>query len=146
MEHVFTDMLTRIERQCAKLPDLTENPRDPLSERQPALAALLRNAMIGNKTSGNSARKALQVPVSQGRLAIKGNGHNCLQVNGFSLRANTTVGPLARDALERLCKYICRPAIAASRLEAVDDHNISIPLKNEWPGASSPCWCHRGIW
>ncbi len=114
MEQVFTDMLTRIERQCAKLPDPTENPRDPLSERQPALAALLRNAMLGNKTGGNSGRKALRVPAGQGPLAIKGTGHNCLQANGFSLHANTTVGPLARDALERLCKYLCRPAIAAS--------------------------------
>ena len=134
VEHVFADMLTRIERQCAKLPDPTENPQDPLRERQPALAALLRNAMLGNKTNGNSARKALRVSPGQGPLAIKGSGHNCLQANGFSLHANTTVGPLARDALERLCKYICRPAIAASRLEAVDDHNIRIHLKNEWAG------------
>ncbi len=61
MEQVFADRLSRIERQCAKLPDPTENPQDPLSERKRALAALLRNAMLGNKTGGNSGRKALRV-------------------------------------------------------------------------------------
>jgi len=29
------------------------------------------------------------------------------------LHANTTVGPLARESLEKLCKYVCRPAMAA---------------------------------
>lgn len=51
---------------------------------------------------------------------------------GYSLHANTRVGELARDQLERLVRYVCRPAIAAGRIEAVDDDNVRITLKTTW--------------
>ncbi len=98
------------------LPDPTENPTDTLAERDPALAALFRSAMLGHRSDGKDAGKPQRVEFGKGALAIKPKGNNCVQSLGFSLHANTTVAPLARDSLEKLCKYICRPAIAESRL------------------------------
>ena len=59
---------------------------------------------------------------------------------GYSLHANTRVGEwgfayaarLEREQLERLVRYVCRPAIAAGRIEAVDDDNVRITLKTTW--------------
>jgi hypothetical protein len=53
---------------------------------------------------------------------------------GFSLHANTRVGELNRSGLEKLCRYVCRPAVAAHRVEETADGKIRITLKNEWAG------------
>ncbi len=57
------------------------------------------------------------------------------------IRTLTDVGACLADAGLRgasvvcgLAEQACRPAIAASQLEAADDHNILIHLKNEWAG------------
>ena len=44
------------------------------------------------------------------------------------------MGALARAGLEKLAQYLCRPALAAHRIERVDADNIRISLKNEWRG------------
>ena len=41
---------------------------------------------------------------------------------------------LARGDLEKLLRHVCRPAIAAHRLERLDAETIRISLKNEWSG------------
>jgi len=75
--------------------------------------------MLGNQADGKDAGKRQRVEFGNGLAHIKPHGRNGCQANGYSLHANTTVGPQAREALEKLCKYVCRPAIAASRLEQV---------------------------
>lgn len=135
VEAVFADALRRIDRQFVRLlGDPDEEPRDHLRQRDPALAALFRNAMLGNQQDGNDAGKRQRVEFGLGVPHIKPHGRNCCQANGYSLHANTTVAPHARQELEKLCKYVCRPAIAASRLEQVDARTIRISLKNEWAG------------
>ena len=135
VEAVFADVLRRIDRQLVRLlGDPDEQPRDHLSQRDPALAALFRNAMLGNQADGKDAGKRQRVEFGNGVTHIKPHGRNCCQADGYSLHANTTVGPQAREALEKLCKYVCRPAIAATRLEQVDAATIRISLKNEWAG------------
>jgi hypothetical protein len=36
--------------------------------------------------------------------------------------------------LEKLCRYVCRPAVAAHRVQETLDGKIRITLKNEWAG------------
>ena len=50
----------------------------------------------------------------------------------FSLHANTAVGPKAREALERLCRYIARPAAPAGRISRMPDGRILMKLKSRW--------------
>ncbi len=135
VEAVFADALRRIARQLKRLvPDRDDEPDDRLSQRQPALAALLRNAMLGNQSVGKDAGKPQRVEFGKARLDIKPHGRNCAQAHGYSLHANTRVGELARGDLEKLLRYVCRPAIAAHRLEQLDAQTIRISLKNEWSG------------
>ena len=125
VEAVFADALRRIARQLKRLvPDRDDEPDDRLSQRQPALAALLRNAMLGNQSVGKDAGRPQRVEFGKARLDIKPHGRNCLQAHGYSLHANTRVGELARGDLEKLLRYVCRPAIAAHRLEQPERRHL----------------------
>ena len=73
--------------------------------------------MLGNQSTGKDAGKPQRVEFGKARLDIKPHGRNCAQAHGYSLHANTRVGELARGDLEKLLRYVCRPAIAAHRLE-----------------------------
>ncbi len=42
----------------------------------------------------------------------------CVSAQGFSLHADTQCGPYQRHTLERLCRYITRPALGHKRLAA----------------------------
>ena len=52
--------------------------------------------------------------------------------NGFSLHAATRVKAGERDRLERLCRYVTRPAICLKRLEIRSDGQISWSLRKAW--------------
>jgi hypothetical protein len=53
-------------------------------------------------------------------------------VGGFSLHANVAIGAHDRPRLERLCRYICRPALATERLEALPGGRLLYRLKTPW--------------
>ena len=64
--------------------------------------------------------------------AAQFTGHLCYASRGFSLHAATTVAAEDRDALERLCKYVSRPPLAAGRLTQTSDELLSFQLKTPW--------------
>lgn len=134
VEAVLADAITRVERQVRRaMPDECDES-DTLRERDPALAALLRSAMFGPQATEPDARRPRRVELRKGTGRIKPHGRNCAESSGFSLHANTRVGEWARAALEKLCRYVCRPAVSERRLEATADGNVRITLKNEWAG------------
>ena len=50
--------------------------------------------------------------------------------DGFSLNAAVSCQPYQRDRLERLCRYVTRPAICLDRLTIRVDGKIQYELKN----------------
>ena len=50
--------------------------------------------------------------------------------DGFSLNAAVSCKPYQRERLERLCRYITRPAICLDRLNVKNDGQIQYELKN----------------
>ena len=50
--------------------------------------------------------------------------------HGFSLHAGVRCGAHQRERLERLCRYITRPAIANGRLGRDDAGNVVLQLKS----------------
>ncbi len=64
-------------------------------------------------------------------------GRNCAQMDGFSLHANTFVGPAARDELYKLVKYLCRPSIAGKRVTEQEDCRFRVELKTAWRDGTS---------
>jgi len=125
----------RIDRQIAKLPDPIEEPGKLMKDVNPALAALLNNAMFGRQNDGKDKGKPQKVEFGKGPQVhnIKPDGRNCCRADGYSLHANRTVARNDREGLEKLCKYLCRPAVPADRLELVEkpvgNRTIRIKLK-----------------
>jgi hypothetical protein len=56
----------------------------------------------------------------------------CAQAHGFSLHAGVRCATHQRKELERLCRYITRPAIANERLERDGAGNVVLELKSPW--------------
>ena len=54
------------------------------------------------------------------------------QASGFSLHAGVAAEAYERDKLERLCRYIARPAVASERLSRLPDGRIRYELKTPY--------------
>jgi hypothetical protein len=52
------------------------------------------------------------------------------EVSGFNLHAGVRVAADERDALERLCRYMARPAVAAGRVSVLPDGNVAYRVKS----------------
>ena len=57
---------------------------------------------------------------------------------GFSLHADVWVDAHDRQRLERLCRYICRPAVATERLSEGEDGRIVYGLRHAWSDGTGP--------
>ena len=57
------------------------------------------------------------------------DSERCLQNNGFSLHAGVSCEADERKKLERLCRYVARPAIANDRLKLTDCGQVVLQLK-----------------
>ncbi len=53
-------------------------------------------------------------------------------VAGFSLHAGVAARAHERDKLERLCRYIARPAVSAKRLSMTRNGQVRYELKTPW--------------
>jgi hypothetical protein len=56
----------------------------------------------------------------------------CADAHGFSLHAAVRCGAHQRQELERLCRYITRPAIANERLKRDGAGDVVLQLKSPW--------------
>ena len=54
------------------------------------------------------------------------------KVGGFSLHAGVAVNTPDRKTLERICRYISRPALSEARLELTDQGMVSYALKTAY--------------
>ena len=60
------------------------------------------------------------------------SGPLCFSSRGFSLHAATCVEASDRARLERLCRYVIRPPLAAGRLQILDAEQVAFSLKSVW--------------
>ena len=58
-------------------------------------------------------------------------------MGGFNLHAGVRVEADERDALERLCRYMARPAVAAGRVSVLPDGNVAYRVKSPRSGAAT---------
>jgi hypothetical protein len=56
----------------------------------------------------------------------------CAEQGGFSLHGDVEVDARDRKRLERLCRYILRPAVASERLRQLEDGRIEYELRRPW--------------
>ena len=93
--------------------------------------------------AGHSITYRVAVGPNQGRKAFTlqtlpaweddGDGHSDLATaGGFSLHAGVAARANERDKIERLCRYIARPALASSRLSLTREGLVRYAFKTPW--------------
>jgi hypothetical protein len=107
---------------------------DPLTETDPALATLYGASVRGRVALGPRAGQRLRRIGDQidADHIEWGASPRCASAGGLNLHANVAVHAKDRSRLERLARYILRPAVAADRLSQLPDDRLLYRLKHSW--------------
>jgi hypothetical protein len=90
-------------------------------------AASVQGMIATGERAGMRVRRVLSDPADAVRA-----GDLCYASRGFSLHAATRVEAGNKDGLERLCRYVSRPPLAAGSLTQISDEILSFKLKTPW--------------
>lgn len=113
---------------------------DPLAKRNPVLAAIYAAALQGRAALGEGAGRPLVRIGREDRAVPRGQEETkfrCAVLGGFSLHAGVSVAGRDRAGLERLCRYVGRPPLAAKRLEELPDGRLLYRLRHPWRDGTS---------
>jgi hypothetical protein len=99
-----------------------------LDEGQDLLGGAIYEAMV-SLSSSDLSLPAGGDDLVKPRKTLK----RCVQLDGFSLHANTAVGPENRVGLEKLCRYGLRPAFSHQRLSLTAQGKVLYALRKPWP-------------
>ena len=113
---------------------------DPLFTDHESIAMATASSIVGRIAFGPNAGKKVtrigsgfgfheEIPLAKGK--------RCFSVNGFSLHANTSSNPLARDQLCKLVEYIARGPLSNERVEITDTGNVRLKLKSAFLGGTT---------
>jgi hypothetical protein len=127
VQETLHDAVLRIDK-VLKCNGWQDRDDDPFAQAEPGLAELWKAALLGRPIDDSVALEKK----AQLRGLPRPQGRNCAQMDGFSLHANTFVGPAARDELYKLVKYLCRPSIAGKRVTEQEDGRFRVELKTAW--------------
>ncbi len=82
-------------------------------------------------------RKVLTLKTLPSRDELDDSGQALSKAGGFSLHAGVSANAHQRDKVERLCRYIARPAVSTHRLERFPDGKISYELKTPYKNGTT---------
>ncbi len=111
----------RIVRRTARL--LARRDADLAGDDEPDALALAQAEAV-------QTHLALPVPALD---APRAGRRRCAFVDGFSLHADTAVAAADRAALERLARYLLRPAISADRVAVRPDGRVEVRFRRPDP-------------
>ena len=105
---------------------------DDDSEEARTLRPLHRGSCVYRIAFG--PRAGQKVLTLQGALPreISGKQKLCANLQGFSLHAGVRCGAGQRKTLERLCRYITRPALANDRVQMNASGQVELKVKTPW--------------
>ncbi len=101
---------------------------DPLWEQEPLLASITAASVQGQIAIGERAGQRVRRRLADPEEGIR-TGPLCFASRGFSLHA-PRVEATDRERLERLCRYVMRPPLAAGRLQILDPEHVAFDLKS----------------
>jgi len=132
LTRIITRLLKTLTRHGALMADDTEMPYLTDPEADPALAPLHAAACTYRIALGpRRGQKVLTWKDPALRLASHETPQapGCVSAQGFSLHADTWCGANQRQKLERLCRYITRPALGHKRLSRTPAGEVVVQLK-----------------
>ena len=88
----------------------------------------------GRDVKGLAEREGFEPTVPCGTPDFESGtfGHSATSPDGFSLHAAVRCGADDRQALEQLCRYITRPALANERVQTNAAGQVVLKLKTPW--------------
>ena len=104
---------------------------DRLADESPILAGVTAASVQGMIATGERAGLPVRRVLSDPANAVR-TGNLCYASRGFSLHAATRIAPGDKAGLERLCKYVSRPPLAAGSLTQISQELLSFKLKTPW--------------
>lgn len=113
------------------LPD-EENQGELYLELQ---AASVQSRIATGERRGQRVRRLGVGEYSDFQAELK--GPLCASTQGFSLHAEVYCAPWEREKLEKLCRYIARPAVAEDRLALRPSGDIVLRLKTKYSDGTS---------
>lgn len=106
---------------------------DPLRLDEPLMADCYGASILGRIATGPRAGQPVErFGGLRGLPWAEVRSKQCAQIDGFSLHANTGIPSGDRDRLERVVRYIARPAVANDRLEMNEEGKVVVRLKTMW--------------
>ncbi len=137
LTRIITRLLKMFTRHGALMEEVSEIPylTNPDADADPALAPLQAAACTYRIALGPRAgQKVLTWKDPSLRLASPEapQSPGCVSAQGFSLHADTYCGPQQRQKLERLCRYITRPALGHKRLRRTPAGEVVLQLKTPY--------------
>ncbi|MFO0985593.1 MAG: transposase [Planctomycetota bacterium] len=117
----------------------SSEPELDMSEDEDALLAACQAASVqGRIALGNDAGKpVVRIGRGPGGAKVRVAGERCADVEGFSLHCDVRVPGRERSRLERLARYVLRPALATERLTETGDGRVAYHFKNPWRDGST---------
>jgi hypothetical protein len=111
-----------------------DGEQDRLSCDDPWLSGLYAASVSGRVATGTRAGRRVQTAGVERNPEEESSasGPRCANVAGFSVHANVAIREHRRDALERLCRYMCRPPLAIDRLGRLPDGRLTYRMKTPW--------------
>jgi hypothetical protein len=107
---------------------------DALATDQPTLGLLYGAAVQGKDPSSGQRTRVLRTVAQEQPGA---SSKLVAEVDGVNVQAGARVDGADRTRLERLCRYIARPALALGRLSVRDDGRVVYRFKRAWSDGTS---------
>jgi len=131
VQQIVETTARRVVRLLQRRGLLEEGHVDPLWEQEPLLATITAASIQGQVATGERAGQPVRRRLLDPQEGIR-TGPLCFASRGFSLHAATRVPAADRTRLERLCRYVNRPPLAAGRLQILDAEQVATDLKTRW--------------
>ena len=123
----------RLLRRRGRLTEDLGIDEDPLALDEPTLAACSA-ASLQQRVAFGPQRGAplVRLGAREVRAPIWFPGPRCAAADGFTLHADVRIAARDRDRLERLARYVTRPAIAQERLSLDESGRVVYRLRRPW--------------
>jgi hypothetical protein len=139
--HVTRLLVRRVVRYLqrrGRLPNQEQAEHDAAAPDEPLLAHISAASVEGRIALGP---KSGQPVTRRGRQRNRRPqfipDERCCDLEGFSLHAKALIEGHDRTGLERLCRYVARPAIASERLSVDPDGRVVYRLRRPWSDGTS---------
>jgi hypothetical protein len=108
-----------------------DTPTDEFAEQEPAMAAVLKSSLFDLTLFGPQPKPERERGPKPALVHVR--SRNCADLQQFSLHANTSIAACNRTGLEKMIRYLCRPAVATDRVELLNgDRDVRLRLKTPW--------------